>query len=74
MTIKNTALKTTVGLGSLALVAYSGKVLKDNLKFKPSNKNIQNQGKNLIKGSVGIITGVGLLDSTTKLIGGLDDA
>jgi hypothetical protein len=62
-------LGTAVGLGSLALVAHSAKLLKDNLKSKPIK--IQNQGKNLVKGAVNISLGTVLLSSTSKIIGDL---
>lgn len=62
-------LNTAVGIGSLALVAHSAKLLKDNLKVKPIK--IQNQGKNLVKGAVNLTLGTVLLSSTSKIIGDL---
>ena len=59
-------LGTAVGLGSLALVKHSAKLLKDNLKSPKI------QGKNLVKGAVNLTLGTVLLSSTSKIIGDLE--
>lgn len=59
-------LGTAVGLQSLSLVSQSGKMLKNNLKVKP--KAIKKQGKRLVKGSVDLMLGVGLLNATAGMV------
>jgi len=55
---------TAVGLGSLALVGRSAKMVKDSMKPKGKPK--------LIKGMVDLTIGTTLIGASSKLVGELD--
>lgn len=56
---------TAVGLGSLALVGRSAKMIKESMKPKTSSKKI-------IKGYADLTVGNVLLEASAKLVGDLD--